>query len=336
MVEKDLLYLSRRDLEPLLTMREVLQYTEEANGLYVKSKAGQNPASFSLMSAFHTKIPNSDIDYRAGTMDPIPTTCSTLGFGYGDNPAKHGISGLFALGVLARLDNGLPVAVMEAEYLSNMRTGAAAVIASKYLARPSPRVVAFIGTGNLARHMFHAHMEHYGGMEEARTWSRTPATRERFAAEMQQRFGIPVHVATEPKDAILGADVVYCSTRAREPVVRNEWAAPGLHVSASGADAPGKQEVDSALLARAKVVVDSLEQCTIGGDIHKALQQGLFGEDHVHAELGEIVNGAKPGRERDDEITVMDSTGLSAIDVVVFYHAYERARERGIGTWLER
>ena len=72
MVEKDLLYLSRRDLEPLLTMREVLQYTEEANGLYVKSKAGQNPASFSLMSAFHTKIPNSDIDYRAGTMDPIP------------------------------------------------------------------------------------------------------------------------------------------------------------------------------------------------------------------------------------------------------------------------
>lgn len=336
MAENDLLYLSRRDLEPLLTMREVLSYTEEANGLYVKSKAGLNSASFSAMSAFHTKIPNSDIDYRAGAMDPVPTICSTLGFGYGDNPVKHGISGLFALGVLARLDNGLPVAVMEAEYLSNMRTGAAAVVASKHLARPSPRVVAFIGTGNLARHMFHAHVEQYGGIDEARTWSRTPATRERFAAEMQERFGIPVKVATEPGDAILGADVVYCSSRAREPVVLDEWVAPGMHISCSGADAPGKQEVASAVHARAKVVVDSLEQCKIGGDIHKALQEGLFGEDHVHAELGEIVNGSKPGRAHDDEITVMDATGLSAIDVMVFYYAYERARERGIGTKLER
>ena len=336
MAENDLLYLSRRDLEPLLTMREVLQYTEEANGLYAKSKAGQNSASFSKMSAFHTRIPNSDIDYRAGAMDPIPTICSTLGFGYGDNPVKHGISGLFALGVLAELENGLPVAVMEAEYLSNMRTGAAAVVASKYLARKSPRVVAFIGTGNLARHMFHAHVEQYGGIEEARTWSRTAASRERFATEMQQRFGIAVKVAVEPRDAILGAEVIYCSSRAREPIVLDAWVAPGTHISASGADAPGKQEVDSAVHGRAKVVVDSLEQCKIGGDIHTALEQGLFAEDHVHAELGEIVNGWKPGRTNDDEITVMDATGLSAIDVLVFYHAYERARERGIGTRLER
>lgn len=335
MAANDLLYLSRRDLEPLLTMREVLQYTEEANGLYVKSKAGLNPASFSVMSAFHTKVPNSDIDYRAGTMDPVPTICSTLGFGYGDNPVNFGISGLFALGVLARVDNGLPVAVMEAEYLSNMRTGAAAVVAAKHLARPAPRIVAFIGTGNLARHMFHAHVEQYGGIEEARTWSRTPAGRERFAAEMQERFGIPVKAVSEPRDAVLGADVVYGSTRSREPVVLDEWVAPGMHFSVSGADAPGKQELDSAVHARAKVVVDSLEQCKVGGDIHKALQQGVFGEDHVYAELGEIVNG-KPGRVSDDEITVMDATGLAAIDVMVFYHAYARAQERGVGTRLER
>ncbi len=336
MVQDDLLYLSRRDLEPLLTMREVLDATEQANGLYVSSKAGLNEASFSQMSAFHTKVPNSDIDYRAGAMDPVPTICSTLGFGYGDNPVKFGISGLFALGVLARLDNGLPVAVMEAEYLSNMRTGAAAVVAAKHLARPNPRAVAFIGTGNLARHMFHAHVEQFGGIEDARTWSRTPATRDRFAAEMQERFGIRVRVAADAGDAVRGADVVYCSSRAREPVVLDADVASGTHISCSGADAPGKQEVDSAVHARARVVVDSLDQCRIGGDIHKALAQGLFGEGHVHAELGEIVNGTKPGRQSDDEVTVMDATGLSAIDVMVFHQAYERARERGVGTRLER
>jgi ornithine cyclodeaminase/alanine dehydrogenase len=184
--------------------------------------------------------------------------------------------------------------------------------------------------------MLHAHVEQYGGIEQARTWSRTPERRERFAAEAQERFGIAIEAAASPQDAVVGADVVYCSTRAREPVVRDAWAAPGMHVSASGADAPGKQEVEAALLARAKVVVDSLEQCKVGGEIELPLRDGVFGEEHVHAELGEIVNGWKPGRERDDEITIMDATGLAAVDIVVFYQAYQRARERGVGTRLER
>jgi ornithine cyclodeaminase/alanine dehydrogenase-like protein (mu-crystallin family) len=230
--------------------------------------------------------------------------------------------------------NRLPVAVTEAEHLSNMRTGAAAVVAAMDLARPGPRVVAFIGTGKLARLMFDAHVEQFGGIEEARTWSRTPAARERFAAETPERFGIPVNAASDPRDAVVGADVVYGSTRSREPIVLDEWVVPGMHFSVSGADAPGKQEVDSAVHARAKVVVDSLDQCRIGGDIHKALKQGIFGGDHVYAELGEIVDG-EPGRVSDVEITVLDATVLSAIDVMVFGHAYERTREAAVGIRLE-
>lgn len=331
----EILFLSRREIEPLLSVREVLDYTEQANGLFVKSKAGQNPASFSPMVAFHTKIPHSDIDYRASTMDPIPTLCSTLGFGYGDNMAKYGLSGLFAIAVLSKLETGEPVAVMEAEYLANMRTGASAVVASKYLAKASPGPLGFVGTGNLARHMLNAHVEHYGGAGEVRAWSRTADMRLRFAAEMSERHGLTVRAVDTPEEAVRGADVVYCSSRSTEPRVMAPWVAPGAHVNAYGSDAPGKQEIDPNLLKQAKIVVDSLEQCKIGGDIHKPLADGTLTEADVYAELGEIVNGAKPGRENDAEITVMDSTGLSAIDVMVFHHAYQRAAERGVGSRLE-
>jgi alanine dehydrogenase len=331
----EILFLSRCEIEPLLTQREMLDATERANGLFVKSKAGENPASFSPMVAFHTKIPNSDIDYRASTMDPVPTLCSTLGFGYGDNPSKHGLTGLFAVAVLAKLETGEPVAVMEAEYLANMRTGASAVVASKYLARPDSERLAFIGTGNLARHMLNAHVEQYGRAGEVRAWSRSEAMRERFAAEMRERHGLDVQAVDSAAAAIEGADIVYGSSRSREPRVTLDLVRPGMHINAYGSDASGKQEVAPEVVRSAKVVVDSLEQCKIGGEVQHTFTDGSMADADVHAELGEIVNGDKPGRESDDEVTLMDSTGLSAIDTVVFDLAYERAKERGVGTRLE-
>jgi len=330
-----ILFLSRSDLEPLLDMKEVLGYVEEGYALYSKSKAGQNEASFSPMVAFHTRIPNSDIDYRAGAMDPIPSLCSVLGFGYGDNPSKYGISGLYAVGILTKLETGVPIAVMEAEYLANMRTGAAAAVASKHLAKKDPRVLGFIGTGNLARHMLNAHLQQYGRVGEIRAWSRNKETRENFASEMGEKFGVSVQPAESANEAVQGADIVYCCSRSKEPRVLDEWVSPGTHINAFGADAPGKQEVDPKVLARAKIVVDSLDQCRIGGEIHKPLAEGIISEKDVYAEIGEIINGWKAGRQREDEVTLMDSTGLSALDIVTFHRAYERAVHKGVGTWLQ-
>ena len=129
-------------------------------------------------------------------------------------------------------------------------------------------------------------------------------------------------------------DIVYCTTRSQDAVVQNEWVSPGTHLNAFGSDAPGKRELDPAILGRAKVVVDSLEQCKIGGEISEPVAQGTMNEDDVHAELGEIVNGWKKGREREDEVTVMDSTGLAALDVVAFNYAYEKALAQGVGVEL--
>lgn len=322
-------------MESLLEMKEVLGCVEEALQLLGKSKRGEIEAGFSPMAVFHTTVPNADIDYRAGGFASVPTLCATIGYGYGDNPMKHGIDGLSAIGILSNLETGEPVAIMDAAILSNQRTGAAAAVASKYLARKNPRTLGFIGTGNLARQMLIAHLQQYGSIGEVRAWSRNQPMRDRFAAEMRGRTGIDVHPVEEPQDAVEGADILYCSTRSTEPRVFNQWVAPGTHINAFGADGPGKQELDQAILKRAKIVVDSLDQVRIGGEIHKVLADGSLTDADVHAEFWEVVSGAKPGRESDDEVTVMDCTGLAAWDVVAFHAAYRQAAERGIGTWLD-
>src|SRR5207237_818668 len=127
------------------------------------------------------------------------------------------------------------------------------------------------------------------------------------------KFGITAKpVTSDARQAVEGNDVIYCATRSREPIVMNSWVGPGMHINAFGSDSPGKQELDPDILKKAKTVVDSLEQCKIGGQINKPMAQGLIAEKDVYAELGEIVNGWKKGRTDDQEITVMDSTGLAA------------------------
>ena len=331
------LYLSEKDVEPVVTPADALGYAEMAFRLYAKSLKGENPSSFAPMMAYHTNVPNSDVDYRSGAMDPIATMCSTLGFGYADNPSKYGIPSMHSVAVLSDVATGVPKCIMAqgSFFLSFLRTGAAAAIASKYLAKKEPKVVAMIGSGNLARHTLRCHVAQYGYPDELRAWSKTSTTAERFTSEMRAELGIEVRVSLEAGEAVKGADILYCTTRSKEPVVMNEWVEPGMHINAFGSDAPGKQELDSRILKRATVVVDSFEQCLIGGEISKPIAQGLMVKEDVHGEFGEIVNGWKQGREREDEITVMDSTGLAALDVVTYHYAYEKAVAVGAGLELE-
>jgi len=328
------LYLSRADIEPLFDMGQILKYTEEAYSLYGKWEAGKNVASFSPMVSFRTKTPHSDVDYRAGSIDPIPSVCTTLGYGYWENPSKHGLPSVFAYAVLTDVATGRPLAIMEGYHVSAGRTGAAGAVASKYLARRNPRVLGFVGSGSVARYMLWAHIVQYGGFDEVRAWSRSKSRSEQFAKEMRTRFGVTVRSVATPREAADGADIVCCCTPAREPILMDEHVGQGLHINAFGADAAGKQELDPKILKRAKIVVDSLEQCKIGGEINKPLREGIISEKDVYGSIGEIVNGWKKGRSSDQEITVMDSTGLSALDVVCFHRIYEAALSKGVGTKL--
>ncbi len=161
---------------------------------------------------------------------------------------------------------------MEADHLASMRTGAAGAVASRYLALSVLRSIALIGTGHLASIMVDAHIRFGFPIESIRIWSRSPENREQFAKRISEKYGLSSVVAKTPAEAVRGADIICCCSPSKEPLVMADDLKPGMHINAFGADSPGKQEIDLKVLTRSKIVVDSLEQCSIGGEIHKALK----------------------------------------------------------------
>lgn len=233
-------------------------------------------------------------------------------------------------------ETGFPSAVLfDNAFLTELRTASAGALCADLLAKRQIRKLAMIGTGSQARYQLESLLL-VRRPERVVAWSRRAESAAAYAKEMAGTHGVPVAAAATAREAVEGADLVVTATPAREPVVESAWIAPGCHVTAVGSDGPDKIELDPGLLARAdKVVADRLDQCVRLGEIHHAIERGLLTRERVHAELGEIAAGQKPGRTRDDEITVADLTGVGIQDAAVSNLALSEARRRGLGTALE-
>ncbi len=226
---------------------------------------------------------------------------------------------------------------MGGTWATDMRTGAAGGVAAKYLAKKDAKVVGLVGAGAQARTQLMGIISLYKKLEEVRVWSRTEKTRDVYVTEMKSLYGnaakiIPVKSA---KDAVEGADIVVTTTPSREPIVSNDWVEAGVHFNCIGADAPGKQELDPAILTRAKIIIDDWEQASHSGEINVPLAKGVITKQNVWGEICEVVAGLKPGRTSPDEITVFTSTGLAVQDAVTANLAYKKALAKGIGKLVE-
>src|SRR6266571_4202803 len=160
---------------------------------------------------------------------------------------------------------------------------------------------------------------------------RTEGSAAAFAAEMEFSLGVSVRAAGSAREAVEEADIVVTTTTSRGPVVFDGWIRPGTHIAAIGSDVPEKQELDPALLGRAKVVADRLAQCVTQGEIHHAIEARSITVDQVYAELGEIAAGLKPGRETDKEITICDMTGVGALDAAMANVVVTAAMQHHVG-----
>ena len=224
------------------------------------------------------------------------------------------------------LDNG---------FLTDIRTGAAGGLAADLLAKKDDEQVAVIGAGIQGRYQLRA-------LLGVRTPVRAvicdldAAAAAAYASEMSALHRRPVTVAASVQEAVEGSDIVVCTTPSHKAFVMAAWVRPGTHITAMGSDNPMKNELDPALLARAdKLVVDSREMCAINGELHHALEAGLVTGDEVHAELGEVAAGLRPGRTSDAEITIADLTGLGVQDTAVANVVMRKALELGVGRTLE-
>lgn len=223
-------------------------------------------------------------------------------------------------------------AVLEGGVLTAFRTAAASAVATRYLARENARTLGLIGAGIEARTHLAAIRCVRPGIERVRVWSRTRATADRFAADMTDH-DVAIEIADTPEEATRDADILCTLTPSKEPIVRGAWFSPGMHINAVGTHWIASREVDTEAVTRSRVVVDSRDanqaEC---GDLMIPVTEGAITVDHFADELGQIVNGDRPGRQSADEITMYQSVGVAIQDVATAALLVRSARENGVGT----
>jgi len=227
--------------------------------------------------------------------------------------------------------SGELLALIEANMLGQIRTGAASGVATKVLAREDSRVAGIIGTGFQARSQIEA-VVLARKLELVRAYGRDPERREAFAKEMTAKAGVRVAPVSSAEEAVRGADIVITATNAQKPVLMGKWLERGAHVNAMGINHAEKAEIDSETVERADLIAaDSVEQAKIeAGDLILAFGANAKRWEGVR-ELSAIVAGTTPGRTNRDQITLFKSGGIAIEDIVVAGRVYELARERHIG-----
>lgn len=256
-------------------------------------------------------------------------------------PGNHALGLDSHLAVILALDpaTGAPAALLDGTAITAARTAAGSALATSLLARDptpdAPYVLAILGTGVQARAHAHA-VTRVRDVTEVRVAGRDPAKATALAAELDAALPIPVAPVQTWQEALAGADVVCATTHSPAPVVRREWLTPGVHVNSVGLNPDGR-ELDGRTVADALVVVESraaaLAPAPAGAnDLTWPLRDGLITEDHLHAEVGELILGTRPGRTDPDQLTLYKSVGVGVQDAAAAALVLRRAAEQDLGT----
>ncbi|MGZ4186314.1 MAG: ornithine cyclodeaminase family protein [Solirubrobacteraceae bacterium] len=250
------------------------------------------------------------------------------------NPAR-GLDAHQGIVTLFDGETGVPTAILDASAVTEIRTAAVTAVATRELARKDARALAILGAGVQARSHLKALMK-VRPFDHVRIYAPTEEHAHAVIDEAQDTDA-ELTVAPSAELAVNGADVVVVATSSREPVMSREWLSIGAHVNAVGASSPSAREIDVQSVADSALFCDSLESLrNEAGEFRLALaDRAISGEDHVRAELGEVLAGLKPGRRDDTELTLFRSLGLAVEDLAAAEHAVAVARSHGIGTEVE-
>jgi ornithine cyclodeaminase/alanine dehydrogenase len=248
---------------------------------------------------------------------------------------RRGLPTIQATYLLTDPEIGTPLALMEAAFLTAIRTGAASAVAARYMARPDSRTLACFGAGVQARYQLLC-LREILPLARVRVVGRDPARAAAFVRRMRDELGLPVEITTDRRAAVRGADVVSCATTATRPVFDGRDLGPGAHVDAVGNFRPATREVDTVTIRKSRVVVDTYDGAwEEAGDVLIPIKAGAITRRHVRAELAEVVTGKRPGRTSADEITLFKSVGFAPEDAITARLAYDRALAAGRGTRVD-
>jgi alanine dehydrogenase len=327
-MRSETLLLHRNDVEGLLSLKECIDAVEKVFRLLGD---GQIPAPGILgvkaaKGGLHVKA-----SFLPGDKNYIVAKLNT---NFPDNKAQYGLPTIQGLILLADGENGYPLAVLDSTDITIKRTAAASAVAAKYLARPNSSVGTICGCGQQGRAHVRA-LQALLSLEKIYAFDLSERAAEDLGTELAKELDTEIVAVRDLRRAIKESDICVTCTPSRQFFVRKEDVSPGAFIAAVGADNNDKQEIDPALMASCKIVVDSLEQCRTIGDLHHAISAGVMRPENVHAELAKIVAGQKPGRTSQDEIIVFDSTGVAIEDAAAAVTVFEKARTASIGTYFK-
>lgn len=316
--------LSRNDVARLLGGAECTAAIEHAFRLLGEGKAAP-PGVLGIHAVdggFHIKAGLLDLEtgYFAAKVNA----------NFPQNPSRFGRPTIQGVIVLCRADNGQLLAMMDSMEITARRTAAATALAAKHLARPDSKTVTICGCGQQGRAQLR-------GLADVFTLTKVfahdarPEQAQKFTEELSEELRIGIEPTADLRQAVRNSDMCVTCTTSQQPLLGVSEVAPGTFVAAVGADHPEKQEIDPMLMARNTVVTDLTEQCAAIGDLHHAIAAGLMAREKVHAELGEVVAGKRPGRASQEEIIIFDSTGIALEDVAAAAVVYEKARRQASG-----
>ena len=322
-----LLVLSRTDIASLMKYGDYVDAVEAGYRAAAEGRAVAPPAS-----ALH--VPGGSFHAKGGALigGDAPIVAIKLNGNYPGNPAANGLPTVQGVIYLADGTNGRPLALMDSIEVTIQRTGAATTLAARHLARADSRVATICGAGVQGRIQLVA-IAAAARLERVYVWDIDARAAASFARDATAKLGLDVR-ATMNLGSVRESDIVVTYSSARQAFLTLELVRPGTFIAAVGADNSDKSEIDPRLYAASLVVVDSLEQAAEIGDLHHALEAGAVTREHVHATLGELISGSRPGRTDERAITLFDSTGMGLQDVAAAAAIYRRALAAGVGTRL--
>ncbi|HIQ86089.1 MAG TPA: ornithine cyclodeaminase family protein [Candidatus Scatomorpha gallistercoris] len=325
--------ISAAEVEQLFTVKMALEAVEKA---YTAKEGGSGSVWPMVFHDFETGV--ADLDIKSGDLDGV--------FGlklvswFGENPSR-GLPELYGTLLLCARESGAPLALMNAGGITGLRTGAAAAVGAKYLARPDSKRLLMVGCGAQSPYLVAATLCAMPGIESvvlanphnpSKAVKKLPAMREKVTALLagsgaERSFEFTATDSLEA--AVREADIILTATPAREPMIKAEWVQPGTHLSCIGADISGKQEIDSAVFAAARAFGDDRAQCFAVGECEIPHRDGIL---TGLTEIGAVMLGKAPGRLMFDDVTVFDSTGIALQDLASAAVILERAKALGVGT----
>ena len=311
-----MIQLSRTQIEALVSVDdETAEAVRDAYRAISDGRANLPPVGYLGFPAAH-----GDCHIKYGHIAGDAVFAVKIAAGFYDNPTKGLPSSTGVVLVFSALTGQMQALLADEGYLTDLRTGLGGAVASLALCRPDARRFLIVGSGTQAYWLARS-LRHLSPLAEVTIWGRNPARAAELVARLEGATAAP-----DLEQACRAADVILTATPAAEPLIRADWIRPGCHITALGADSPGKQELDTALVARADLrVADSLAQSLDHGEFAHARATGLIGPGDC-VELGAVLSGQSPDRSSADEITIADLTGVATQDIAMARSVLSRAK----------